>query len=144
MLTIDWQQLNTRHGYTKPELVDEAGVGKEFDGVMAKSSALYEDMAEDFDAEASYAVCMAYRVRYSMNLNARAAMHTIELRSVPEGHPAYRLVAQEMFRKIRDEAGHKAIAEAMSFVNMSTETDLERLEAERRSEAKREAAAGNG
>ncbi len=144
MLTIDWQQLNTRHSYTKPELVDEAGVGKEFDGVMAKSSALYEDMAEDLDAEASYAVCMAYRVRYSMNLNARAAMHTIELRSVPEGHPAYRLVAQEMFRKIRDEAGHKAIAEAMSFVNMSTEADLERLEAERRSEAKREAAAGNG
>jgi len=40
---------------------------------------------------------------------------------------------------IRDAAGHRAIADAMTFVDR-TDVDLERLEAERRSEARREAA----
>jgi hypothetical protein len=41
-----------------------------------------------------------------------------------------------MHRLIRDEAGHRAIAEAMSWVDHS-DVDLERLAAERRTEAKR-------
>ena len=140
MLSIEWQKLNPHHGYTKPELVDEAGVGKEFESVMARSHALYEDLMEETPVQASYAVCMAYKVRYNMNLNARSAMHTIELRSVPQGHPAYRKVAQEMHKLIAEKAGHRAIAAAMSYVNHSSEADLERIEAERRSEQKRNAA----
>jgi hypothetical protein len=45
-------------------------------------------------------------------------------------------VAHEMARLIREEAGHRAIAAAMSFVDFS-DTDLERLEAERASERNR-------
>ena len=41
-----------------------------------------------------------------------------------------------MHRLIADEAGHRAIAASMSFVDHS-ETDLGRLEAEQRSEEKR-------
>ena len=43
---------------------------------------------------ASYAVSMAYRVRFYMEMNAREAMHVIELRTAPQGHPAYRRVCQ--------------------------------------------------
>jgi len=64
-------------------------------------------------------------------------MHMLELRSTPQGHPAYRLVAQQMHTRIAETAGHRAIAEMMTFVDHSSEADLERLEAERRAEGKR-------
>ncbi len=137
MLTVDWQQLTTRHGYTRPELVEEAGVAEQFDAAMERSHSLFEALEPSFGPQSSYAVSLAYRVRFSFNLNARSAMHLLELRSTPQGHPAYRTVAQQMHRAIAGTAGHHAIAEMMQFVNHSTETDLERLEAERRAEARR-------
>jgi len=73
-----------------------------------------------------------------MQMNAREAMHLIELRSGPQGHPAYRLVAQEMHRLIAEEAGHPAVAEMMRHVDMSPEPSLERLAAERRAEVRRQ------
>jgi hypothetical protein len=63
-------------------------------------------------------------------------MHLIELRSGTQGHPVYRRVAQEMHRLIAEQAGHRIIADAMTFVD-HTVPDLERLEAERRVESRR-------
>jgi thymidylate synthase ThyX len=83
---------------------------------------------------AQYAVAMAYRVRFVMQMNAREAMHVIELRTTPQGHPVYRRVCQEMHRLIGEH--HPALAEAMGFADHSR-VELERLEAERRTEAKR-------
>jgi thymidylate synthase ThyX len=140
MLTVEWQKLNPHHGYTRSPIVDDAGLTARFDEAMERSAELYEALRDDFPVQAPYAVALAYRVRFSFNLNARSAMHTLELRSTPQGHPAYRQVAQQMHRLIAEKAGHKAIAAMMSFVDHSTEADLERLEAERRAEAKR---AGN-
>ncbi len=138
MLTVEWQKLNPRHGYTRPPLVDEVGATDRFDDAMERSAGLYEALHErGFEAQASYAVSLAYRLRFNLNVNARSAMHTIELRSIPQGHPAYRSVAQKMHKLIAEEAGHHAIAAMMSFVNHSSEAELERLEAERRAEAKR-------
>ena len=126
------------HGYTRSDLIEEAGLREPFDEAMERSAELYEALRGDFPVQAPYAVSLAYRVRFNCNLNARSAMHTLELRSTPQGHPAYRTVAQQMHKSASAEkAGHKAIAAMMSFVNHSTEADLERLEAERRAEAKR-------
>jgi len=61
---------------------------------------------------APYAICMAYRVRFYMDMNAREAMHVIELRTSPQGHPSYRRVCQKMHRLIAEKAGHRAIAAA--------------------------------
>ncbi|MDY7101986.1 MAG: FAD-dependent thymidylate synthase [Actinomycetota bacterium] len=137
MLTIEWQRLTPDHGYVRPAAIDEAGVASTFDETMERSAALHDALAERFDAQAAYAVCLAYRVRFSMQLNARAAMHLLELRSSPQGHPAYRRVAQQMHRLIADKAGHHAVAEMMRYVDHSDETELERLEAERRAEQRR-------
>jgi len=63
-------------------------------------------------------------------------MHLIELRTTPQGHPVYRRVCQEMYRLIREQAGHAAIAGAMKFVDLSPAA-TGRLEAERRTEVKR-------
>jgi thymidylate synthase ThyX len=104
---------------------------------MQRSARLYDDMRELYPEQASYAVSMAYRLRYVMQFNAREAMHLLELRSAPQGHPSYRRVALEMHRLIADQAGHHAVAAAMS--HMTTEApELERLAAERRAEARRQ------
>ena len=77
---------------------------------------------------------MAYRMRYVMQFNAREAIHLLELRSGAQGHPSYRRIALEMHRLIAEQAGHRAVAEAMT--HLTTEApELERLEAERRAEA---------
>ena len=62
---------------------------------------------------------MAYRVRFYMEMNAREAMHVIELRTAPQGHPAYRRVCQAMHRLIAEQAGHRALAAAMQFADHS-------------------------
>jgi hypothetical protein len=137
MLTIEWQRLTPHHGFTRPEAVDAAGEREEFDAAMARSAQLHDDIAEQIPAEAGYAVALAYKVRFMMQLNARAAMHLIELRTTPQGHPAYRAVAQEMYRLIAEQAGHHAVAEMMRHVDLSDEPELERLEGERRAASRR-------
>jgi thymidylate synthase ThyX len=137
LLTIEWQRLTPSHGYTRPETVDAAGVADAFDGAMERSADLYEQLSHRFPVEASYAVALAYKVRFMMQMNAREAMHLTELRSTPQGHPAYRQVAQQMHRLVAEQAGHRAIAEMMQFVDHSGEPELERLDAERRADARR-------
>jgi thymidylate synthase ThyX len=82
---------------------------------------------------------MAYRVRFYMDMNAREAMHVIELRTAPQGHPSYRRVCQQMHSAIAEIAGHRAIADAMRFADHS-EVELERLQSERALERKRHTA----
>jgi thymidylate synthase ThyX len=136
MLTIEWQALTPDHGYVRPELIDDAGEAGNFDETMERSAELFGDIAEVFPEQASYAVAMAYRVRYVMQFNAREAMHLIELRSGAQGHPAYRRIALEMHRLIAEQAGHTAIATAMTHLTTAA-PELERLAAERRAEARR-------
>ncbi len=143
MMTIEWQPLSPAHGYVLPEAIVDAGATEVFEGAMERSADLYDAMVDRFPQQAGYAVSLAYRIRYVMQMNAREAMHLIELRSSPQGHPEYRRVAQEMHHLIADEAGHRLVAEMMTFVDHDDyESDgLERLEAERRAEQKRVARA---
>ena len=136
MLTIEWQRLTPRHGYVVPEPVVEAGLDARFDDAMERSAALHDVLEERFPEQAAYAVSLAYQMRYVMQMNAREAMHLCELRSSPQGHPSYRCIAQSMHRLIAEEAGHRAIAAAMRYVDHG-DTELERLEAERAAEARR-------
>ena len=138
LLTLEWQPLSTRHGYVEPAAIEQAGALAEWRAVMDGSEALYERlMAEGLDEVAPYAVAMAYRVRFYMDMNAREALHLIELRTAPQGHPSYRRVCQQMHTAIADVAGHRAIAAAMKFADHSA-VELERLQAERALERKRQ------
>ena len=114
LLTIDWQGFTPKHGYNEPEAVADAGAIDDCRRVVDASADLYDAIASaGWTAAASYAVAMAYRVRFYMHMNAREAMHVIELRTAPQGHPAYRRVCQEMHRLIGEQAGHRAKAAAM-------------------------------
>ena len=139
LLTLEWQRLTSRHGFVLPEAVTEAGAEADFRRVLEESAALHDAIeAAELPDVASYAVSMAYRVRFYMEMNAREAMHVIELRTGPQGHPAYRRICQAMHRLIAEGAGHRAIAAAMTFADHS-EVALERLEAERAAERRRAA-----
>jgi thymidylate synthase ThyX len=138
MLTLDWQPLCPHHGYLVADSVAEVGALDDWSRVMDRSAELYGELdAAGLPSIGSYAIPMAYRVRFYMEMNAREAMHTIELRTAPAGHPSYRRVCQAMHRLIEGQAGHRAIAAAMKFVDFGA-VELERLKAEQAAERRRQ------
>src|SRR3989442_2676084 len=97
LLTMQWQRLTPSHGYEVPEEVRAVGAAADWVRVMEASATLHGQVLEACGEDvAQYAVAMAYRIRFVMDMNAREALHTIELRSGPQGHPVYRRVAQQM------------------------------------------------
>ena len=92
LLTLEWQPLSTRHGYVEPAAIEEAGaLARLARGDGAVGGSLRAAAAHAVCRRcAPYAVVMAYRVRFYMDMNAREAMHVIELRTAPQGHPSYR------------------------------------------------------
>jgi thymidylate synthase ThyX len=135
LLTCQWQRLSPDLGADVPEEVVHAGLGREFERALDVSRAAYLRLRGDgFVEEAPYALCLAYRIRYVLELDAREALHLIELRSGREGHPSYRAVALQMRDAVA--AVHPNVAAAMSFVDESTEPRLERLLSEMRNEAR--------
>ncbi|MDH3259764.1 MAG: FAD-dependent thymidylate synthase [Acidimicrobiia bacterium] len=139
MLTLEWQPLSARLGHDTPvELAEvEPPLVAVWQETMERAGAFYETARETLGIDvAQYVVPFAFNVRFVMQMNAREAVHLIELRTQPAGHRGYRLVCQEMHRQIREVAGHHNIADAMRFVDYS-DPDLERLESERRAEKRR-------
>ncbi|HUJ91361.1 MAG TPA: FAD-dependent thymidylate synthase [Gaiellaceae bacterium] len=133
LLTCQWQRLSPDLGADVPHEVAAAGFGAEYERALEVSRAEHARLRDDgLVEEAPYALCLAYRIRYVLELDAREALHLIELRSGREGHPSYRAVAHEMRRRI--EAVHPNVAAAMTFVDDSTEERLERLLSEMRNE----------
>jgi thymidylate synthase ThyX len=137
LLTLEWQPLSPAHGFVEPEAISAAGAADDWARAMDASAELYEACTTaGLTDVAPYAVAMAYRVRFYMEMNAREAMHVIELRTAPQGHPAYRRVCQQMHELIETRAGHRAVAAAMQFADHS-HVELERLSSERALERKR-------
>jgi thymidylate synthase ThyX len=139
LLTCQWQRLGPHLGAGVPEEVREAGAGPEYERALEVSRREFERLEAEGPPEAApYALCLGYRIRYVLDLNAREAMHLIELRSGREGHPTYRAVAQAMYERIADV--HPSIAAAMTHVDSSREPRLERILSEIRTHRKRLAA----
>jgi thymidylate synthase ThyX len=141
MLTVQWQRLTPGLGADVPEEVVAAGCGDDYRRALETSRTEWERLtAESREREASYALCLGYRIRYVLDLNAREAMQLIELRSGREGHPTYRAVAHEMHRLI--EQVHPAVANAMTHVDTEAEPRLERILSEMRTQARLDALPG--
>ncbi|HET9070980.1 MAG TPA: FAD-dependent thymidylate synthase, partial [Acidimicrobiales bacterium] len=146
LLTVELQDLTPAHGYTLPEAVVAAGGAARYHEAMERSAALHGALRDRFGApQAAYAVALAYRIRYAMQFNAREALHLLELRTGPAGHPEYRKVGQQMHRLIAEQAGHRAVAALMRFVDHADyeHDELPRLAGERRAEARRSALRGS-
>ena len=138
MLTIQWQRLTPDLGAGVPDELEQAGVADIYRSGLERSRAEHARLVEAGLPElAPYALCLGYRIRYVLDMNAREAMHLIELRSGREGHPGYRAVAHELHAQI---AGvHPAVAAAMRWVDADTEPRLERILSEIRTQARQTA-----
>jgi len=133
ILTQDRQRYTTLHGYVTPAELEEAGLAPTYIQALEGAAEAVEMVAADLPEQAQYGVPMAFRVRWRIKLNLRAAFHIAELRSAPQGHPSYRRIAQAIYERIR--TVHPTLAEGMRFVDMD-DYELERLDAERRLDAK--------
>jgi thymidylate synthase ThyX len=138
LLTVQWQTLGPELGAGVPDELDQAGVGDLYRAGLERSREEYARIAESGRPElAHYALALGYRIRYVLDMNAREAMHLIELRSGREGHPAYRAVAHALHAEIA--RVHPAVAATMTFVDRDTEPRLERILSEIRAHAKQAA-----
>jgi thymidylate synthase ThyX len=138
---VQWQRLTPALGAGGLDLLGDAGCGDDMRRAYELSAAEWERLAaEGREREAAYALCLGFRIRYVLDLNAREAMQLIELRSGREGHPSYRAVAHEMHRLIAQV--HPAVAGAMRHVDTEAEPRLERILSEMRTQAKRDALTG--
>ena len=136
MCTVQWQHLTPDLGAEVPEEVDAAGVGDLYREALERSRREYERLARSGQERAApYALCLAYNIRYVIDLNAREALHLIELRSGREGHPSYRAVAHAMHSQIA--AVHPGVARAMRHLDSESEPRLERVLAEIRAHDRR-------
>jgi thymidylate synthase ThyX len=136
ILTQERQAFTTVHGYDTPREIEEAGFRREFDECMNAAAKLYEEIHRDLPGEAQYVVPFAYKIRWYMKMNLREAVHLCELRTMPQGHPDYRFIAQEMWRKIQEV--HPTLAEVGRFIDWKSYR-LGRLQSEMRTEFKKSA-----
>jgi thymidylate synthase ThyX len=136
ILTQERQAFTTVHGHDTPREIEEAGFRREFDECMNAAAKLYEDIYRDLPGKAQYVVPFAYKIRWYMKMNLREAVHLCELRTMPQGHPDYRFIAQEMWRKIQEV--HPVLAQVGRFIDRKSYR-LGRLQSEMRTEYKRSA-----
>ncbi len=135
MLTIQWQALTPDLGADVPDQVELAGCGDDYRRALELSAREYQRLVDGgLPTAAPYALCLGYRIRFILDLNAREAMQLIELRSGREGHPSYRAVAREMHAQIS--SVHPSVGALMTYVDRETEPRLERILAEMRSHAR--------
>lgn len=134
VLTLERQMLTTNHGFSVLTEISALGIEKDFRDCMYKAKEVFELMKPKMPEQAQYVVNFAYNYPYFMRLNLREATHLIELRTVPQGHPDYRKVGQNMFKAIKK--AHPILSKIIKFVDLK-KYELERLESEKRIEEKR-------
>ena len=133
-LTLERQLLTTDNGFDTPNEVVELGIQKDFIECMESTRDVFNLIRKKNPVQGQYVVNFAYNYPYFMKFNLREATHLIELRTVPQGHPDYRKVAQKMFTLIQKK--HPILSKIMKYVDMN-EYELERFESEKRTEEKR-------
>ena len=136
LLTQERQEFTTAHGFNIPAEIEEAGFKTDFEQCMAKAAELYDEIQHDLPREAQYVVPFAYKIRWYMKMNLREAVHVCELRTMPQGHPDYRFITQQMWRKIQEV--HPTLAECGKFIDWKSYR-LGRLQSEMRTEYKKSA-----
>ena len=134
VLTLERQLLTADHGFVTPDEISALGIRQDFQDCMYKSKETFDGLRKIIPEQAQYVVNFAYNYPYFIKLNLREATHLIELRTVPQGHPDYRKVSQDMFREIKKV--HPNLSGIIKFVDLK-QYKLERLEAEKKIEQKR-------
>jgi thymidylate synthase ThyX len=135
MLTQDRQVLGTGLGYDLPPGLADLGMDGRFSEAVEAAAAAHARLERDAGpALAQYLVPLAFRVRWYFKANLREVYHLCELRTTPQGHPDYRWVAQEMFRRVSEV--HPRLASYARFVDLGPGDELERRKSEQKLDKK--------
>src|SRR5882762_9785443 len=135
MLTQDRQVLGTGLGYDLPPGLADLGMDVRFSEAVEAAAAVHARLGRDAGpALAQYLVPLSFRVRWYFKANLREVYHLCELRTTPQGHPDYRWVAQEMFRRVSEV--HPGLARYARFVDLGPGDELERRKAEQKLDEK--------
>jgi len=135
MLTQERQYLGTGLGYDVPPALAGLGMETAFQRAIEAASAAHHKLEGALGpALAQYVVPLAFRVRWYVRANLREVYHLCELRTTPQGHPDYRFIAQEMFRRVAEV--HPRLARYATFVDLGPGDELERRRSERRVDEK--------
>ncbi|MBI5226191.1 FAD-dependent thymidylate synthase [Candidatus Micrarchaeota archaeon] len=133
VLTQQRQLLSTKHGFDLPPEIEDAGYRADFVDAIEAASQSAQSFEKSHPWQSQYAVPMAFKLQWYVTMNLREAFHLIELRSMEQGHPDYRRVAQHMFYEIQ--RVQPRLAAYMKFVDYK-EYGLERLGSEKKIDAK--------
>lgn len=136
ILTQERQLLTTKHGFDMPQELVDAGFDRKVKEAAAAADALFGRMSASMPYEAQYVVPLGCRMRWYIGMNLRECYHFCELRSMKQGHPDYRRVAQDIHKLILQV--HPNLGAGMKFVDYSS-VDLERLESEKKIDKKLDA-----
>jgi thymidylate synthase ThyX len=109
MNTQTRQLFTTKLGFIQdvPELI-AIGAQDKISKCVQEADRLYDAMAKENPLLAQYAVLHGHYIRWTMGFNDREAMHLLELRSTPQGHPNYRVAAQKMHKLIEERSSWRA------------------------------------
>jgi thymidylate synthase ThyX len=135
MLTQERQLLGTELGFLVPQGIAELGIEDAYRRAADQAGAAHTQLETELGpALAQYVVPMAFHVRWYFRANLREVYHLCELRTTPQGHPDYRWVAQEMFKRVSEV--HPRLARYARFVDLGPGDELERRQSERKIDEK--------
>ncbi|HEY4255336.1 MAG TPA: FAD-dependent thymidylate synthase [Chlamydiales bacterium] len=133
ILSQERQMLSCNHGYYTPPEIVGTPLHQEYIDAMEMAKEAYDQMATELPEEAQYIVPMGYNIHWYFHVNLRALQWICELRSQAAGHPAYRLIAQQMAGQVSQAL--PSFERFFKFVDPNS-YELGRLGAEVRSEQK--------
>jgi thymidylate synthase ThyX len=115
MNTQQRQLFSADLGFNLPPEAKAAGVETQMKACVEKAKALHQAIAAKDQVLAQYAVLHGNFVRWSISMSDKEAMHMLELRTTPQGHPNYRKASQAMHTLISERS--KWRADMMSYVD---------------------------
>ena len=118
------------YGYAVPCVLDELDPDllDRYHRVMCAMAALRRRLPE---AQATYALLLGHKVRFSYTCSLRQALYIVRLRTQPAGHESYRAFAQSMARTLIE-----AVPELASVMAVDFTVNTDRSAAEARTLAK--------
>ncbi len=123
LMSIEWQRLGVELGFFESSALSESESDMYRCAILAVEPHYGEFLNKYGIYVASYMLPMASRVRFQIDLNLRQLLHLVELRTQPQGHESYRMVAQMMFGLLKDEARHESLASAFVHIDLTDGVD---------------------
>jgi len=127
---LEWQLLTPRAGYEVPDIIDDAGLADLYEECFDISLGLHSVLQQaGYELEAQYATLAGHRMRWKVTHNARQAMRFFEAHSDTRASREARVLMEAMHERLSQ--SHPTLGDAMQFVGMPEDAELNELATER-------------